>query len=516
MGRRLTLLVGVGLAVTLAIVGAVLVGVQQVQQVSEEFHRVSAARRLALQLDTRASELKVDAYKALVVADPAEAKADVADDTAQALGLVQNLHDLRLDGEAAAAVATVEAASREYTTQLGTFVDAAVADQAAARARYADIQAANDKSDDVLSAAGELLQKQLDDETAELQAALTWIRSITLVVALLGLVALLAVAVAVTRSITGPLRRLQNRLRDVAEGEGDLTARLNEDGPDEIAGTARWFNVFASHMAATVRSVAERAQSLAAASEQLTASSRELNRSAQDSASRTGEVSAAAGTVSDNVQTVAAGTEEMTASIREIAGNATTATEVAANAVSMVASTTSTVARLGDSSLEIGNVVKVITAIAGQTNLLALNATIEAARAGESGKGFAVVASEVKDLAQETAKATEDIARRVEAIQGDTHAAVTAIEEISHIIARINEAQLAIASAVEEQTATTNEMARNVSGAAGSAEEIARNVTVVEQAQAHTTAVAGTTAQAADDLSRTSQELHELVSRFRY
>jgi methyl-accepting chemotaxis protein len=166
----------------------------------------------------------------------------------------------------------------------------------------------------------------------------------------------------------------------------------------------------------------------------------------------------------------------MGVSIREIAGNAASASEVAADAVTMVTTTTTTatVAKLGDSSTEIGKVVKVITMIAGQTNLLALNATIEAARAGESGKGFAVVANEVKELAQETAKATEDIGRRVQAIQGDSRAAVTAIEEISHIIAQINEAQVAIASAVEEQTATTNEMARNVTEAASSAENIAR------------------------------------------
>jgi methyl-accepting chemotaxis protein len=189
---------------------------------------------------------------------------------------------------------------------------------------------------------------------------------------------------------------------------------------------------------------------------------------------------------------------------------------VATHAVRVADTTNATVAKLGESSAEIGKVIKVITSIAQQTNLLALNATIEAARAGEAGKGFAVVANEVKELAKATAKATEDIGQKIEAIQADTKGAVAAIREISGIINQINDIQCTIASAVEEQTATTNEIGRNVSEAAKGSAEIARNITGVAQAAHGTTAGATDTQHAAAELGRMAAELRSLVERFRY
>jgi methyl-accepting chemotaxis protein len=215
------------------------------------------------------------------------------------------------------------------------------------------------------------------------------------------------------------------------------------------------------------------------------------------------------------VSTVAAGTDEMSAAIREIATGSSEAARVAAEAVSAATATHETVTRLGRSSEEIGGVVRVITTIAGQTNLLALNATIEAARAGESGKGFAVVANEVKELAQETAKATDDIIQRVEALQADTSAAVTAIDQIASVIGRINDIQATIASAVEEQTATTAEMGRNLSGVADSSGNIAREAESLTADTERATAAAGATEQAAASLAATAQELRGYVGRFR-
>jgi methyl-accepting chemotaxis protein len=205
----------------------------------------------------------------------------------------------------------------------------------------------------------------------------------------------------------------------------------------------------------------------------------------------------------------------MSASIKEIAKNAHESAKVATSAVRVADETNQIVAKLGDSSTEIGQVIKVITSIAQQTNLLALNATIEAARAGEAGKGFAVVANEVKELAKQTAKATEDISRKIEAIQGDTKSAVGAIGQIGEVIKQVNDISNTIATAVEEQNATTNEMARNVSEAARGSSEITRNIAGVAQAAQSTAHGAGDSAKAAGSLAEMSTRLRELVAQFR-
>src|SRR5690606_38759150 len=223
----------------------------------------------------------------------------------------------------------------------------------------------------------------------------------------------------------------------------------------ELGSMAAAVNQATQALREALRSVASGVRTLTASVGRMNAVSEKITGSVGETSSQAELVTAAAAEVSRNVQAVAAGSEQMSSSIREIARNASEAAQFATEAVQAAETTNQTVAKLGESSAEIGNVVRMITAIAEQTNLLALNATIEAARAGEAGKGFAVVAGEVKDLAQETARATEDITRRVEAIQSDTAGAVAAIREIGQVITRINEYQLTIASAVEEQTATT-------------------------------------------------------------
>ncbi|MGD0815340.1 MAG: PAS domain-containing methyl-accepting chemotaxis protein [Verrucomicrobiota bacterium] len=299
------------------------------------------------------------------------------------------------------------------------------------------------------------------------------------------------------QAIYNPIFDSDGKPFKVVKNASDITARMKAEAALKV----------------TIEAVNQNAQALASSSEELTAVSQQMSSNSEETATQSNVVAAASEQVSKNVATVATSAEEMSASAKEIAKNATEAAKVATEAVKVASDTNKTVAKLGESSIEIGKVIKVITSIAQQTNLLALNATIEAARAGEAGKGFAVVANEVKELAKQTATATEDISGKIEAIQNDTKAAVTAIDQIGKIINRINDIQNTIASAVEEQTATTNEIARNATEAAKGSTEISKNIANVSEAAKNTTQGANNTLTAATELSKLAADLKRVVQQ---
>jgi methyl-accepting chemotaxis protein len=347
----------------------------------------------------------------------------------------------------------------------------------------------------------------------------------------------------VASTISGPLTRAADMLKDISEGEGDLTRHLDAQGQDEIGRLARHFNNFVGKLRDLIKQIGDHTSSVAAASTELTAISGQMSTGARSTSGKANTVAAAAEEMSanmasvatgmdqasGNLSSVAAGAEEMTATIGDIAGNSERARSITSQAARQAQEVTELMQKLGQAAQEIGKVTETITNISEQTNLLALNATIEAARAGAAGKGFAVVASEIKELAKQTSSATEDIKGRIAGIQSTTGNAVANIEAIAKVIGNVSDIVSTIATAIEEQAAVTKDIAGNIGRASSGvrdandrvretssvSQSIAKDIGGVNQDAAQMTSASDQTRISAEELSKLSEQLKALVGRFK-
>ncbi|MCB9876730.1 MAG: methyl-accepting chemotaxis protein [Planctomycetes bacterium] len=363
-----------------------------------------------------------------------------------------------------------------------------------------------------------------------------------------GLLAFVGIAVGAfswwfAQRLVRPIQATADALHNIADGDGDLTARLDDSAGDEVGELARWFNAFLTKLRGSVQQVEQKANDVQTAADSLTVSANQLARSAENTRQQSSTVAAGAEQMNANMRTVdsstdsmaetlrsvAAAVEQMTASIAEVAGAAKNAAEVAHTAADLTHSSHEKVSELGTAANEIGQVIETIQDIAEQTNLLALNATIEAARAGEAGKGFSVVANEVKDLARQTAESTQDIRNRIERIQNSTAESVHAIAAIDRVIKKVNESSRAIATSVGEQRAATNEISstlaastsrvaqvatavRESSSASG---DITRSIGRVDESARDTTQAADAALQLGHSMTTLARELRDVVGQFK-
>ena len=514
-------LLGAILVVALTTVGVGAFGIQRMSVLSDKADEVyakgaaplDALRGLQITWWTLAAQTARANIPTLPPETIANAKQGAADSARTLAQQTAAVAELPLSPAAEQAFQAFAAAAQTYLQDLATIQQLAAGGDLGAMLPYLQemgtLEATIQQSLAEAAAAAAATATKTAQEAADADEAA---RTLTLVIIGVGLAIAVVLATVVARGVTRPVQRMREVLARVAEG--DLTVRAGRTGGAELGEMARSLDETLDSIGGVLTLVSDSSTRLSAASQQLDEAAEGMRVNARTAAGQADEVVTSVSAVAASVDTVATGSSQMESAIREIAHNATEAARIAGQAVAVAETTTQTVGKLGDSSQEIATVIKLINGIAEQTNLLALNATIEAARAGEAGKGFAVVASEVKELAQETARATEDISKRVEAIQADTAGAVDAIGRISTVIGEINDFQATIAAAVEEQTATTNEMNRNVAEAAGGSQDIAQAISRLAAGTQETDEQVAEAQRAAGELARMSGELQDAVARF--
>ncbi len=383
----------------------------------------------------------------------------------------------------------------------------------------------------------------LTQNSEEFLTSAKTLRNMILLISLISLAVIALCIFIAGNAITGPIRTAVDGLKDIAQGEGDLTMRLAVSSKDEAGELATWFNTFVEKLQNVIGSITTNIQDVEKSSGSLSGIAEALSKNAQDTSERANNVATAAEEMNVNLNSVAAAmeqsttntsmvasaAEEMTATISEIAANAQQAHSISETAVEQAKSTSNRMTELGQAAQAISKVTETITEISEQTNLLALNATIEAARAGEAGKGFAVVANEIKELAKQTAEATMDIKTQIEEVQGTTNSTVEEIGQISQVINNINEIVATISTAVGEQSAATEEIANNIAQASTGlgevnenvsqstvvSDSIAQDITGVNSASNEISNDSANVEESAKDLEDLAKELSEAVSAFK-
>jgi methyl-accepting chemotaxis protein len=502
------------MVVTLAAVA--LTGTLAIGQLLERTISTSQALSNHQSMDMMHDAIRGDVLRLQASADPGEianAGKDMQEHTKLFRDMLAANKALAVDAEVRALLLDAEAIADKYAASAEAIFQTAAKDRAAALAMVPAYQQLFAEAEEQLGKVTEGINASAARLKSERDAV--YQRSLLLIAAVsAGALLILGVAGGMLSGrLVRPVLAMRQALESMADG--DWTVRVEVHSRDELQDMAESLARMSGTVRELISGVAKRAGSLETASTGLDKTSGAMTGDAETTAAEAANVQASAGQVSTNIATVASAATELSQSIQEIANQTSEAARVAAEAVANAGTVSTTIRRLGVSSQEIGEVVKTITAIAEQTNLLALNATIEAAGAGDAGKGFAVVAGEVKTLARQTAEATEDIARRVSAIQADASASVTAITGIAAIIERINQATQTIASAVEEQSATTGEISRTVQDAAQGGATIASAIGTVAGAAHAATDGARQVSSAAKELAQVAVDLRALVARIR-